>query len=156
MRRCGKCGDELRVAEFHRDHSRPDGLHPYCKACRAGYHLANRDQALARMARRAVLNRESERDRRLRARYGVSAAEVDQMRRAQGYRCAICGQHEDQLPRGLFVDHDHGTGLVRGLLCHSCNAGIGLFEDSPTKLWAAIQYLHMADELLAIAHDEYR
>lgn len=156
MRACGKCGAELDPSEFHRDASRSDGLHPYCKGCRAGYHTANRDVALARMAVRAVLNREAERDRRLQARYGVSAAEVDAMRKEQGYRCAICGTHEDHLPRGLFVDHDHVTDLVRGLLCHACNSGIGLFEDNPQKLWAAIQYLRMADELLAIAYVELR
>lgn len=36
-------------------------------------------------------------------------------------RCALCGRwyaSADELVR----DHDHGTGMVRGLLCLSCNA----------------------------------
>ncbi|MEU5693883.1 endonuclease VII domain-containing protein [Actinosynnema sp. NPDC020468] len=106
------------------------------------------------MARRAVLKREQVRDRRLRARYGVGVADVDDIRRHQGYRCAICGVHEDHLPRGLVVDHDHGSELVRGLLCHRCNSGLGLFQDCPQKLRAAIEYLRMAEELLAIAQEE--
>jgi hypothetical protein len=52
------------------------------------------------------------------------------LRIAQGDRCAVC-QHGAQR---LQVDHDHYTGLVRGLLCRSCNliegkgGGGGLYD----------------------------
>lgn len=46
-------------------------------------------------------------------------------------RCAVCGNR----PRVLAEDHDHATGLVRGLLCRGCNvqegagrAALALFE----------------------------
>ncbi|OOC04763.1 hypothetical protein B0293_20100 [Amycolatopsis azurea DSM 43854] len=46
----------------------------------------------------------------------TSAAGQRLLRRWQDERCAICGE------RGkLYLDHDHDSGLVRGLLCHSCN-----------------------------------
>lgn len=38
-------------------------------------------------------------------------------------RCAICGKAPT--PRGLVRDHDHETGSIRGLLCHSCNTTEG-------------------------------
>lgn len=45
----------------------------------------------------------------------------------RGYpRCGICGDPDPQLVR----DHCHTTGLVRGMICMSCNIGEG-FHDSP-------------------------
>ena len=156
MKRCGRCGIEKPAAEYHRDRSRADGLHSYCRSCKASYHVANRPSALARMARRDIRQRDADRGRRLRVRYGVTAEDVDSIRKSQGYSCAICGTHEDNLPRGLHVDHDHVTNLVRGMLCQLCNSAIGLFSDSPVALRSAIAYLAMADELRAIADHESR
>lgn len=39
------------------------------------------------------------------------------------------------------MDHDHVTGEVRGMLCPSCNNGLGLFKDSVVHLRNAISYL---------------
>jgi hypothetical protein len=54
--------------------------------------------------------------------------------------CEIC--HEKMTP--INVDHDHslsGVQSLRGLLCTSCNNGLGCFEDNKTKLTNAIAYL---------------
>lgn len=51
--------------------------------------------------------------------------------------CEICGTTD----RKLCVDHDHITGEIRGLLCSSCNVGLGYFRDSPELLTKAVQYL---------------
>lgn len=55
----------------------------------------------------------------------------------QGGRCAICGRQA----RKLVVDHDHETGVVRGLLCHGCNTSMGVLGDSVEGLERAIAYL---------------
>jgi hypothetical protein len=54
----------------------------------------------------------------------------------QDGRCAICG-HKDR----LVVDHNHATGLMRGLLCYTHNTALGMFRDSPKLLRAAAEYL---------------
>jgi hypothetical protein len=70
--------------------------------------------------------------RELRLKYGVSEQEYDAMLIAQGGRCKICGGISTG--RGLGIDHDHATGKIRGLLCVSCNAALGLAHDNPELL----------------------
>jgi len=52
--------------------------------------------------------------------------------------CAICG---GTCTKSLAVDHNHTTGKVRGLLCNSCNRGLGYLKDSRHILQSAIDYL---------------
>lgn len=58
----------------------------------------------------------------------------------QGGCCAIC-ESDDPGREWWSVDHDHATGAVRGLLCNNCNAGLGMFKDSPELIRAAYEYL---------------
>lgn len=48
------------------------------------------------------------------------------------------------LKRALAVDHCHQTRKLRGLLCGSCNRGIGLLGDSVERMEAALSYLKKA------------
>lgn len=41
------------------------------------------------------------------------------------------------------IDHCHKTGKVRGLLCKTCNTGIGHLKDDPNILRSAINYLEL-------------
>ena len=71
--------------------------------------------------------------------YGISAKECHQMLIDQGGVCAICKTLPDD--KALCVDHNHETGVVRGLLCLHCNTGIGNFRDDPHLLDAAMRYV---------------
>ena len=55
--------------------------------------------------------------------------------------CACCGRSLDDPDVKVCVDHIHGTTIIRGILCNSCNVGIGMFKDSPQLLRAAAEYL---------------
>lgn len=50
--------------------------------------------------------------------------------------CAMCGREED-----LCIDHCHETGKVRGVLCRTCNSGIGMLNDDPDLVEEALTYL---------------
>lgn len=58
---------------------------------------------------------------------------------AQGGRCAICA--DAMAENWRCVDHDHESGIVRALLCASCNAVLGLMKDNPAFLRAAADYI---------------
>lgn len=72
-------------------------------------------------------------------RFGLPVAEYVARRSSQGGACAICGKVAP-----LHVDHDHETGRFRGLLCSTCNTGLGKLGDSVESLERAIKYLRRA------------
>lgn len=81
---------------------------------------------------------------RIRREYGITGQEYDRLFRLQGGRCFICGR----VPRKirLAVDHDHETGVPRGLLCanneNGCNrAVVANLESSPRGLVVAAKRL---------------
>ena len=59
----------------------------------------------------------------------------------QDFCCKICEKPEYEFSKSLSVDHCHKTGKVRGLLCSSCNKGLGLFSDDELLFNSAIDYL---------------
>lgn len=73
-------------------------------------------------------------------RFGIYLDDYEKIHDAQGGLCAICRRQSDHGIR-LSVDHDHSTGMIRGLLCRECNSGLGFFRDSPELLVRAIAYL---------------
>jgi len=76
--------------------------------------------------------------------YGLTEEQFLTLITVQNNACAICQQLFNEL-RGACVDHDHGTGEVRGLLCRQCNSGIGMLKDSPRRLRRAYCYLGLSD-----------
>lgn len=67
------------------------------------------------------------------------------MYEAQDGRCAICRKPERW--RYLSVDHCHGTGRVRGLLCSMCNTAIGKLGDNADGVRQALRYLEAAEAM---------
>lgn len=77
-----------------------------------------------------------------RRKYGITPEQFDALLAQQNGLCAVCGASEAGGRDGTWhLDHDHATRKVRGILCHSCNIGIGNFNDNPTRLRKAADYL---------------
>ena len=77
--------------------------------------------------------------------YGLSTEQYDAMLLAQEGACAICGKTDPKSGHKshFCVDHNHDTGLLRGILCDSCNRGLGLLQDDIAILKKAINYLEL-------------
>lgn len=127
------------------------------------HYYRNREAKLARHREWVAQNREhvltQRRDQRLRKTYGLSTERYRQMERDQNWCCAICGQppcgsggrNRFDLNLRLAVDHDHKTGVVRGLLCTKCNTLLGLVNDDVLLLESAISYVKEFDGINATA-----
>ncbi len=79
----------------------------------------------------------------LKSKFGLSESDYNRLADSQGFMCAICrkGEGEENGNRLLAIDHCHETGLLRGLLCDSCNRGLGLLGDTLSRLQDALHYL---------------
>ena len=120
------------------------GKHPApCEPCR----LRNREYMRRKRAGipQEQKSREwhSKRHYYLKYKYGITEAQYDEMFALQDGKCAICksDKTKDAKRHRLMVDHCHSTGVVRGLLCSSCNKALGLFSDSQDVMHSAIKYL---------------
>jgi hypothetical protein len=136
-KRCARCLRVRPISDFPLALGRPDGVVPYCAPCR-------RDQERKRRYR--VENRRAERRRarkRSLAAHGLTEEQYAALLARQGGGCAICGsRHPKQAGIEHFhVDHCHASGGVRGLLCRTCNTGLGMFADDPERLRCAADYL---------------
>jgi hypothetical protein len=80
------------------------------------------------------------RGQNLKRKYGISSEKFEEILEEQGKKCKICGCQESGLRR-FHVDHCHETGLIRGILCHGCNTGLGAFKEDPSRLRKAFEYL---------------
>lgn len=84
------------------------------------------------------------RDSNYKSWYGLTTEDVEAMREVQAGRCGICARMMEPPGKAQFsmaVDHSHSEDLVRGLLCNSCNRGLGHFFDNPEFLASAIRWL---------------
>lgn len=90
-------------------------------------------------ARRKATQRKA-REVRWRTLYNLSPEQYDALYEAQGGKCVLCGRATGAT-RALSVDHDHETGLVRGLLCRPDNDFLGHLRDNPEHAYRVYEYL---------------
>lgn len=138
MKTCIKCNISKPLTEFTHYHcpTRKASIpKPRCKPCTNAYQRERHAKGL-NTKRCPLIKRESDLNRK----YNITADNYNQMVAEQNNACLIC-ESPATSPTSLFVDHNHDTGEVRGLLCHHCNTALGLFKDSPQLLKKAVSYL---------------
>lgn len=133
-KRCPCCQEIKSLVEFYAHRGRPDGLSSKCKEC-------GRAEQRRNYARNAEHSAAIKRKSWLKTQFGLTPADYDLALECQGGVCAICSGPPDSRWGRYHVDHDHRQGRVRGLLCASCNLGLGKFQDDPALLEAAAFYL---------------
>lgn len=146
------CSHEIEADELiYRSRLEVDGAHRwYCsKLCR------ERHVRIEVQRRRRATPAAAQRDRELRVerKYGISYSLFEKLYSEQLGRCAVCATPLSEETKGAQVDHDHSCcpgakscgKCVRGLLCSSCNGGLGFFRDDVELLRSAITYLTMPE-----------
>ena len=138
---CGELRDADKEFHFNGQHYK-DGIRKkrkdcvYCCRKRRSLYFQNPEKKLQINKRRrrgyhtdGGARKERNKRNSLKQLYGLEIDEFHEMRKGQNYRCAICKIHESKATKGtLYVDHDHETGQVRGLLCNQCNIILGQFN----------------------------
>lgn len=72
--------------------------------------------------------------------YGLPPGAYEALYEAQQGVCALCLRATGK-SRKLAVDHDHSSGLVRGLLCYTDNKILGHLRDDPEAARRLVAYL---------------
>lgn len=165
LKHCTDCKRDLELSCFFVDRSHSSGLHWRCKECTKKYNRFRLDGDTWRPTRRGRKPRECPDGTRWCGRcrtylefskftnnertckeckkykafqlsYGLTKEKYETLIESQEGRCAVCKMRDAR-----YVDHNHITGEVRGLLCPQCNTGLGMFQEDIKIFEAAMEYL---------------
>jgi Recombination endonuclease VII len=95
--------------------------------------------------------RDKARESRLRLIFNTCSEEYEKTLEFQNYVCGVTKKPAST----LYLDHDHATGKLRGLISYRINKGLALFDDNPAYLRAAADYLENPPYTLAVGEDVY-
>lgn len=152
------------ISEFCKNKRNPDGLQYNCREHTRAQNRRwakenpekNRIKGTRFRENNPVASRRISFRSNLKRFYGLTENEYSGMFDAQNGKCAVCELHlvsqldetrinskgQGHAPNNFArVDHCHTTGEIRGLLCFSCNVGLGKFKDDEELLLRAVRYL---------------
>ena len=153
MYRCVSCGEEKSMSSFKTSNTAKRGHRGVCKGCDA---ISLKKWVAANYKQKEETDRkwkEANQDKvlnsyfkyNLKRNFGITVEDYYSLLDAQGGVCAICGTDKCSTGRRFAVDHNHSTGVIRGLLCQACNTGIGKLGEDIQLLHRAITYLEQQD-----------
>jgi hypothetical protein len=132
MVECNICKELKEIDLFVKRNNRISGIQPYCKDC-------HNKKTRKKYSSTAMRNYDLKRS------YGIDLDYYNSLLKQQNNCCKICKTHISEIKSktksNFCVDHCHKTKAIRGLLCDSCNRGIGLLKDDYNVLLSAYNYL---------------
>lgn len=133
---------KVRLAEWRKQN--PEKYRAQLKA----YRIRNREKIKERNRQWYLAHKEqfykSKRKSHLKIEHGMTPEQYEALWEKQGKKCAICKRTESEAGARFHVDHDHSSGVRRGILCPKCNHALGLFGDSVEVMKNAISYLEVS------------
>ena len=166
MKICGRCKINQTKKNFGKDTRRKDMLNITCKTCICKYNQINREKNnkrsnewylknkdLVRSKAKEIYHKHKDkikinsRKNHLLRKFKMSIDEYNTKLIQQNNRCKICEKSSTDEINNFAVDHCHSTGVVRGLLCRSCNTGIGKLKDSIELLKKAQLYIEKKGDI---------
>lgn len=133
--RCAKCGEEKSIDQFPSKGKHRDGVprYSYCKPCHSTY---QRIQKLARQ-------------------FNLTVEDYETIFNFQGGVCGACKRPPIPGKARLAVDHNHKTGLIRGLVCAWCNRVMGLLRDDADRFASMATYLTTPPAVIALNGERF-
>lgn len=115
---------------------------PKIQNARKLYRLKHGEELRLKSREYAKTHKEERKDYVLKKTYGITLGEYRVLSESQNDVCAIC-EKPQEIKRGknLFVDHNHDTGKVRGLLCTYCNVALGYLREDVIVMEKMIKYV---------------
>lgn len=146
MKECKTCKTYKPLDKFQKGVAYKDGHRPVCKTCRnieVQQYRIKTGRTAGTIRKKGTFRDKA--DQKTFYKYGIQSSDVFKMFVGQLGVCKICRQGPESTRNNghkyLAVDHCHTTGVVRGLLCMSCNTALGQLGDSTELLRRAITYL---------------
>jgi hypothetical protein len=131
---CTTCHEIKSYIAYNKRAASSDG---YCGSCRDCVNVNSREWYHANTERA----QSNTRAWKLRTQYGLTEEQFSALLVSQGNKCAICSGEFGIGKCKPIIDHNHGTGAVRGALCIGCNTSLGHFGDNEEGLQRAVNYL---------------
>ena len=132
---CSRCNEVKPKAVFP-----ASGRRYWCRPCNSKYQsgwVKSHPEKRHGYSRKGALRRS----------YKMTEEDYENMSKKQDGLCAICSKPNTSKRNAyLQIDHNHVTGMIRGLLCDKCNRGLGYFNDSSKMLDIASKYLAFYDQ----------
>jgi hypothetical protein len=118
-----------------------DYLHRYNRENREAQTEKKRQQRTTWTPEKRASVARRQKNNAYRSKYGLTIDEAVALLDSQG-GCGICGKALTE--RQMRVDHCHATGVVRGILCNTCNTALGYLGDTANALERAARYINSA------------